>query len=72
MLFQWSSVYRLIYTTGKPALHEGFDSWMGSSRGNRGKATRLVVARLPTTTIRRGSIRLAIIRSEDALKLTER
>jgi len=32
--FEWSSVYRLIYTSGKPAPHEGFDSWMGNSRGH--------------------------------------
>ena len=34
MLFEWSSVYRLIYTDGKPPLHEGFDWWMGNSRGH--------------------------------------
>src|SRR5580658_4735170 len=32
--FAWSSVYRLIYTNGKPPKHEGFDSWMGNSRGH--------------------------------------
>ena len=32
--FEWSQVYRLIYTNGKPALHEGIDSWMGDSRGH--------------------------------------
>ena len=34
MTFEWSSVYRLIYTNGKPALHTGFDWWMGNSRGH--------------------------------------
>jgi hypothetical protein len=33
MTFEWSSVHRLIYTTGKPALYEGAESWMGYSRG---------------------------------------
>src|SRR5580658_5488278 len=33
MTFEWSSVYRLIYTDGKPPLHAGFDWWMGNSRG---------------------------------------
>jgi hypothetical protein len=32
--FEWSQVHRLIYTNGKPALHEGYESWMGSSRGH--------------------------------------
>ncbi len=32
--FEWSQVYRLIYTDGKPAPHEGIDSWMGDSRGH--------------------------------------
>jgi hypothetical protein len=32
--FEWSQVYRLIYTNGKPAPHEGIDSWMGDSRGH--------------------------------------
>jgi hypothetical protein len=31
--FEWSQVYRLIYTDGKPPLHDGFESWMGTSRG---------------------------------------
>jgi hypothetical protein len=34
MTFELSLIHRLIYTTGKPALHEGYDSWMGSSRGH--------------------------------------
>jgi len=32
--FQWSSVFRLIYTNGKPNPHAGVDSWMGDSRGH--------------------------------------
>lgn len=32
--FAWSSTYRLIPTTGKPPLHEGLESWMGTSRGH--------------------------------------
>jgi hypothetical protein len=43
MAFEWSQVHRLIYTTAKPALHEGFESWMGSSRG-RWEGDTLVVA----------------------------
>jgi len=31
--FAWSSVYRLISTTGKPPLHAGIESWMGTSSG---------------------------------------
>jgi hypothetical protein len=34
MAFEWSQVYRLIYVTAKPPLHEGFDSWMGNSRAH--------------------------------------
>ena len=33
MTFEWSQVFRLIYTNGKPPLHPGFESWMGDSRG---------------------------------------
>jgi hypothetical protein len=33
VLFEWSQVYRLIYTNGKPPLHDGVESWMGDSRG---------------------------------------
>jgi hypothetical protein len=32
--FQWSQVYRQIYTDGKPPAHEVVDSWMGDSRGH--------------------------------------
>jgi hypothetical protein len=31
--FEWSSVFRLIYTTAKASPHQGVDSWMGDSRG---------------------------------------
>jgi hypothetical protein len=40
--FKWSQVYRLIYVTGKPPLHEGYDSWMGNSRA-RWEGDTLVV-----------------------------
>ena len=33
LTFEWSQVYRLIYTNGKPTKHEGIESWMGNSRG---------------------------------------
>jgi hypothetical protein len=33
MLFEWTQVYRLIYTNGKTNPHAGYESWMGSSRG---------------------------------------
>ena len=31
--FEWSQVYRLLYTNSQPTLHEGIESWMGNSRG---------------------------------------
>jgi hypothetical protein len=31
--FEWSSVFRLIYTTALTPRHQGVDSWMGDSRG---------------------------------------
>ena len=40
--FEWSSVFRLIYTTAKESPHQGVDSWMGDSRG-RWEGDTLVV-----------------------------
>jgi len=40
--FEWSSVFRLIYTTTKASPHPGIDSWMGDSRG-RWEGNTLVV-----------------------------
>src|SRR5678815_884824 len=40
--FEWSSVFRLIYTTAKASPHAGVDSWMGDSRG-RWEGDTLVV-----------------------------
>jgi hypothetical protein len=42
MTFEWSQVYRLIYTNGQKTLHEGIESWMGNSRG-RWEGDTLVV-----------------------------
>lgn len=41
MTFEWSSVYRLVYTNGKPG-PVGIDFWMGDSRG-RWEGDTLVV-----------------------------
>jgi hypothetical protein len=32
--YEWSHVFRLIYTTTKTSPHPGVDSWMGDSRGH--------------------------------------
>lgn len=42
ILFEWSQMYRLIYTDGKSPLHAGIESWMGDSRG-RWEGDTLVV-----------------------------
>ena len=42
LVFEWSSVFRLIYTTAKTSPHPGVDSWMGDSRG-RWEGDTLVV-----------------------------
>ncbi len=42
MTFEWSQVFRLIYTNGKAPLHAGVESWMGDSRG-RWEGDTLVV-----------------------------
>jgi hypothetical protein len=40
--FEWSQVYRLIYTDGKPPAHDVVETWMGDSRG-RWEGDTLVV-----------------------------
>ena len=42
MTFEWSQVYRLINTNGKPPLHDVVETWMGDSRG-RWEGNTLVV-----------------------------
>ncbi len=69
MAFEWSQVHRLIYTTGKPALHEGFESWMGSSRG-RWEGDTLVVE--VTDHNDKTWFDMAGDFHSDALRLTER
>ncbi len=32
--FEWTQIFRLIYTNGKPPKYPGIVSWMGNSRGN--------------------------------------
>ena len=34
LTFEWSSVFRLIYTSTKTSPHQGIDSWMGDSRAH--------------------------------------
>ena len=46
--FEWSSVFRLIYTATKTSPHPGIDSWMGDSRG-RWEGDTLVVDVVGTT-----------------------
>jgi hypothetical protein len=45
MTFEWSSVYRTIYTDGKPPRHEDVESWMGDSRGRWEGDTLVVVVK---------------------------
>jgi hypothetical protein len=42
MTFEWSQVFRLIYTNGKEPAHPGIEFWMGDSRG-RWEGDTLVV-----------------------------
>ncbi len=69
MAFEWSQVYRLIYTNGKPALHDGFESWMGNSRG-RWEGDTLVVA--VTDHNNKTWFDMAGDFHSDALRVTER
>ncbi len=32
--FEWTQVFRLIYTNGQQTMYPGFNSWMGNSRGH--------------------------------------
>ncbi|MEO8098485.1 MAG: hypothetical protein ABI811_12355 [Acidobacteriota bacterium] len=67
--FEWSQVHRLIYTNGKPALHEGFESWMGSSRGHWEGDTLVVSV---TDHNDKTWLDMAGDFHSDALKVTER
>lgn len=40
--FEWTQVFRLIYTGGQPTQYEGIESWMGNSRG-RWEGDELIV-----------------------------
>ncbi len=67
--FEWSQVHRLIYTNGKPALHEGNEAWMGSSRGHwEGDALVVTV----TDHNNKTWFDMAGDFHSDALKVTER
>lgn len=69
MTFEWSQVYRLIYTDGKPPRHEGVDSWMGDSRGHWEGDTLVVSV---TGSNDRTWFDMAGDFHSDALRLTER
>jgi hypothetical protein len=67
--FEWSQVFRLIYTNGKPPLHGGVESWMGDSRG-RWEGDTLVVT--VTDHNNKTWFDMAGNFHSDALRLTER
>ncbi len=69
MTFEWSQVYRLIYTDGKPPRHEGVDSWMGDSRGHWDGDTLVVSV---TGSNDKTWFDMAGNFHSDALRLTER
>ncbi len=67
--FEWSLVFRLIHTDGKPPLHPGFDSWMGDSRGHWEGDTLVVTV---TDQNDKTWFDLAGDFHSDALRVTER
>jgi hypothetical protein len=67
--FEWSQVYRVIYTNGKPPKHEGVDSWMGDSRGHWEGETLVVTI---TDQNNKTWFDMAGDFHSDALKVTER
>jgi hypothetical protein len=69
MTFEWTQVYRLVYTNGQPTMHEGVESWMGNSRG-RWEGDVLVVE--VTDHNDRTWLDAAGDFHSEALKLTER
>ncbi len=69
MLFEWTQVHRLIYTNGKPPLHDVVDSWMGDSRGKWDGDTLEVVV---TGHNDKTWFSMAGDHHSDALKVTER